>query len=127
MIRDLTATLRCGPAQPPVTGESTMKSVLSFAAAALLLSAAPVLAGPQASADPNPETATAAPARTAEPRENNAMATGDPDRQVCKKITYTGSRLGGERICKTARQWAQLQRETRDQVEKNQKPQWRDE
>jgi hypothetical protein len=46
----------------------------------------------------------------------------DADRVVCKKITYTGSRLGGEKICRSVRQWSESQRAAQDataQVQRN--------
>ncbi len=52
---------------------------------------------------------------------------GDPDRKICKKITITGTRLGAEKICKSARQWAELQRESREAVQRRQKVMWDDE
>lgn len=105
-----------------------MKTVgLGALALLLTLVAAPALAGPQVPADTNAETASAAPRAEPERRDTSSMETGDPDREVCKKITYTGSRLGGERVCKTAREWGDLQRQSRQDTERKQRPNWRDE
>ncbi|GAA4812450.1 hypothetical protein GCM10023232_04650 [Sphingosinicella ginsenosidimutans] len=41
----------------------------------------------------------------------------DPDRMICRRITQTGSRLQGERVCMTAAQWAEQRRIQRSDIE----------
>lgn len=90
--------------------------------ALLLASTTPVLSPPPTQPPaPAAETAAVATARPAAARETGSMETGDPDREVCKKVTFTGSRLGGERICRTAREWAELQRDSREATERKQR------
>lgn len=38
----------------------------------------------------------------------------DPDRMICKKITPTGSRVGGVKKCATAAEWKEVARKGRD-------------
>jgi hypothetical protein len=45
----------------------------------------------------------------AEPRATAQRTHVTPDARVCHKITYTGSRLGATSICKTRREWDELQ------------------
>ena len=62
-----------------------------------------------------------------------AIAGGDekdsrynPDKIVCKSIRATGSRLPGERVCKTRKQWEEqaraAQKETEDSIGSAQAP-----
>jgi hypothetical protein len=46
------------------------------------------------------------PAATATPAAASAT---DGSERVCKKITYTGSRLGAVKICHSRREWDELQ------------------
>lgn len=35
-------------------------------------------------------------------------AEGDPNRRICREKTITGSRLAKSKVCRTAREWADL-------------------
>ena len=54
-----------------------------------------------------------------------ALATAAPvaDQKICHRITYLGSRLNSQKICKTKREWDQIQwehdKEVRDGQQKN--------
>ncbi|MGZ6027606.1 MAG: hypothetical protein ACXWKU_21530 [Caulobacteraceae bacterium] len=45
--------------------------------------------------------------------------TNDLDKMVCKRITPTGTRLGGEKVCKTRREWLDITRQSRDALDSN--------
>jgi hypothetical protein len=45
-------------------------------------------------------------------------ATGDANRVICRNMAETGSRLGHTRACHTAREWADLRRQTRENVDR---------
>jgi hypothetical protein len=45
-------------------------------------------------------------------------ASKDPNRVICRTEETTGSRLQAERRCLTAQQWAELQRETRMEMDR---------
>lgn len=40
----------------------------------------------------------------------------DPNERVCRGITYTGSRLGGERVCHTRQEWQELSERARERT-----------
>jgi len=44
----------------------------------------------------------------------------DPNEIVCERQEEIGSRLGGQRVCKTRAQWAEERRVARDDVDKAQ-------
>ena len=44
----------------------------------------------------------------------------DPNEIVCERQEEIGSRLGGERVCKTRAQWAEERRAAREDVDKAQ-------
>ena len=69
--------------------------LLYGASAALLLTATAALAQPAASG-----------------------TTGNANKQICRSIADTGSRLGHTRACHTAQEWADLQRQTRQNVDR---------
>ena len=48
---------------------------------------------------------------------NSGTAKADPDRQVCRRINDTGSRLGAIRVCHTAAEWAELRRQTKQTID----------
>lgn len=55
------------------------------------------------------------------PAENAAQATGavgpapkGEDPKICRRIATTGSRVGGERVCKTAAEWQREEKENQD-------------
>jgi len=50
------------------------------------------------------------------------VTVGDPDRQVCKTLKSTGSRLAKAKVCKTAREWAEQQHEHQKELDKLQVP-----
>ena len=43
---------------------------------------------------------------------------GDPNRLICRSMADTGSRLGHTRACHTAREWTELRRQSRENVER---------
>ena len=45
---------------------------------------------------------------------------GKQDKMICKRISATGSRLGGQRVCMTSSQWAEQKRQARQDVERGQ-------
>jgi hypothetical protein len=47
---------------------------------------------------------------------------GDPelDKVICKKVDVPGTRIGGKKVCKTKREWNQIQRDTADAVRSSQ-------
>jgi hypothetical protein len=44
----------------------------------------------------------------------------DPNEIVCERQQEIGSRLGGERVCKTRAQWAEERRVSREDIDKAQ-------
>jgi hypothetical protein len=55
-----------------------------------------------------PQTVTTSPAPAAED--------SDRDKVICKKVDVPGTRIGGKKVCKTKREWAEIQRENADAV-----------
>jgi hypothetical protein len=51
----------------------------------------------------------------AEPSGGNAK--DDANKQVCRTISDTGSRLGHTRECHTAAEWAELRRQTQQNID----------
>ena len=51
-----------------------------------------------------------------------AQATGGSsagaDKQICRSVADTGSRLGHTRACHTAQEWAELRRQTRQNIDR---------
>ena len=47
------------------------------------------------------------------------------NRMVCKRQKSTGTRLGSEKVCMTAAQWAQLKRDQREATERTQAARWK--
>ena len=45
-------------------------------------------------------------------------STGDANKQICRTSTDTGSRLGRSRSCHTAQEWAELRRQTVQNVDR---------
>ena len=60
----------------------------------------------------------AATAVLAQPTET--AASGDANKQICRSISDTGSRLGHARACHTAQEWADLRRQTRQNIDRMQ-------
>ena len=46
-----------------------------------------------------------------------ATSSGDANKQICRTIADTGSRLGRYRACHTAQEWAELRRQTKQNVD----------
>ena len=69
--------------------------LLYGAAAAALVTGSALLAQPAAS-------------------DSNAGA----DKQICRSVADTGSRLGHTRACHTAQEWAELRRQTRQNIDR---------
>jgi hypothetical protein len=80
-----------------------MKMIRQLAIVSLLLASAPALALTQRADQPT-----------------SADKKKDPDRRICKTIQKTGTRLGGERICMTAREWEEQRRGSRKVAEEGQ-------
>lgn len=94
-----------------------LEHVLGVASAALLLSAAIAVAAPgDPPAQPAPGTSSTegqTPPATPSPSETTPKPADDednPDAIVCKRVQpAVGSRLGGQKVCKTRRQWSREQ------------------
>lgn len=41
----------------------------------------------------------------------------DPNAKICQHMEETGSRLGGQKVCKTRREWADIAAANRDAVQ----------
>lgn len=50
----------------------------------------------------------------------SSKMTRDPNEIVCERQEEIGSRLGGERVCKTRAQWAEERRVSRQDIDKAQ-------
>jgi hypothetical protein len=61
------------------------------------------------------QTTTAAGSPAASAPTTNPQAK-DPNKMVCRTIVPTGQRLGGERICHTQSEWAEINHTARDMV-----------
>lgn len=91
-----------------------MKYLLSAAAALALALAGPALALDRSETDTPGQTVDEA-------------ADASQNRVVCKREKSTGSRLGSKKVCMTAAQWAQLQRDQREVIERRQAARWKSE
>ena len=56
----------------------------------------------------------------AQSQQQGAKPARDPNEIVCERQEEIGSRLGGQRVCKTRSQWAEERRAVRDDVDKAQ-------
>lgn len=81
-----------------------------FPTLAVLALATPAFAGGEAKPEPAAEEA----------KEDSQ------NRMICKRQKSTGSRLGSEKVCMTAAQWAQLKQDQRQQTERTQANRWTD-
>lgn len=88
-----------------------MRTIFAVSAAVLALGAAGL-----AAAQATLATATASNGDTA-PSTSVLRPGQDPNERVCRTITYTGSRLGGERVCKTRREWVELTERSRERTD----------
>ncbi|MGQ0559411.1 MAG: hypothetical protein ACT4OE_07480 [Sphingosinicella sp.] len=41
----------------------------------------------------------------------NANSTANAERRICRRLASTGSRMGSDRVCLTAEQWRQYERD----------------
>ena len=69
---------------------------------------------------PQPPAAPLPPSQTVVNNDSRDEAVGDPNRTICRSVAVTGSRLGRQRICQTAAQWAQVRRDNRRNIERAQ-------
>jgi len=53
-------------------------------------------------------------------QQQSSKKARDPNEIVCERQEEIGSRLGGERVCKTRAQWAEDRRVSREDVDKAQ-------
>lgn len=44
----------------------------------------------------------------------------DPNRKICERIEVTGSRVKARKVCKTAAEWEELRRDSREELERAQ-------
>jgi hypothetical protein len=56
-------------------------------------------------------------ALVAQPSESGSSQTS-ANKQICRTIADTGSRLGRYRACHTAQEWAELRRQSKQNVER---------
>jgi hypothetical protein len=61
-----------------------------------------------------PALAETQPAPTTQAVVSTEMAN---DRVICQRVEETGSRLGGKRVCKTAREWTEQRQHDREAAE----------
>jgi hypothetical protein len=47
----------------------------------------------------------------------STTAKGDANKQICRTISDTGSRLGRYRACHTAQEWIELRRQTKQNID----------
>ena len=66
------------------------------------------------------QTSAETPAPAAETKRD--AATGKADRVICRTQGATGSRLGGAKICKTAREWEAQRQGAKQETERQQRP-----
>ncbi len=90
------------------------------------LMAATLAAADSSAASPAPVTPAVAPTSTVEVLEGKTAPTtglaadAAASKIVCRTIVPTGSRLGGERVCKTQADWTETSRFARHAVDKAQ-------
>jgi hypothetical protein len=70
-----------------------------------------MVAGAAQIGDGAPSTPPPSPAATAP-----APSAKDPDKVVCRYIVPTGQRLGGQKVCHTNAEWADINRSAKDQT-----------
>jgi len=54
----------------------------------------------------------------AQPSGNSGATSNDSNTQVCRAVADTGSRLGRSRECHTAQEWAELRRQTQQNIDR---------
>jgi hypothetical protein len=103
-----------------------MTRIFILAAAAALTLSGPAFAQGDTAATgsaPSGDAVVAmAPAQAGAERASNARqsTTGDPNRRVCRTQTATGSRLGGMKVCKTAREWEEQRVASKQELDRMQ-------
>lgn len=96
-----------------------MKSAVAATLSLVVLMTTPVANAAGFSAENQVESGQAdAKQKSAEVSDKNEV--GDPNRVICRRVAVTGSRLQKTRLCHTARQWDDMQRDNREQVERAQ-------
>jgi len=54
----------------------------------------------------------------AQPSANSSATNDDANKQICRSTADTGSRLGRTRECHTAQEWAELRRQTQQNIDR---------
>jgi hypothetical protein len=91
-----------------------MRSFLAPAVLTVLLTAAPLLANPPATA---PETTAV---RASDGAKDQTLGTATGEKVICRSDKEIGSRVKAKRICMTAKQWAEKTAEERQFIEQRQ-------
>lgn len=68
----------------------------------------------------NSDTKGTTKVRIVEDQMANKEDMGDPSRVICRKQNVTGSRLGSQRVCATAAEWAARKQQSRQSIERAQ-------
>ena len=55
---------------------------------------------------------------TAVMAEPSGNSSNDANKQICRTISDTGSRLGHSRECHTAAEWAEMRRQTQENIDR---------
>jgi hypothetical protein len=95
----------------------TMKKWLALGLAVSVFTAGSAFAqgGPTPPANPAPPQ-TAPQPTTTQPTTTADSGDLERDKIICKKIDVPGTRIGGKKVCKTKREWAEIQRQTAEGV-----------
>ena len=54
----------------------------------------------------------------AQPASNSGATSDDSNKQICRSVADTGSRLARSRECHTAQEWAELRRQTQQNIDR---------
>jgi hypothetical protein len=54
----------------------------------------------------------------AQPSESGGSSQANANKQICRTMADTGSRLGRTRACHTAQEWVELRRQTKQTVDR---------
>ncbi len=65
-------------------------------------------------------TTAALPAFSKDKQSNSASKADDPNKQICRQVRETGSRLVSHRVCMTKAQWDEQRRQDRMLIERSQ-------
>jgi len=93
-----------------------MKKWLALGFAVSVFAAGNALAQGTPTAPPTNPTPQTAPQQPTTPTTTADSGDSDRDKVICKKVDVPGTRIGGKKVCKTKREWADLQRQTADGV-----------